>query len=383
MLLLEKNKSKIAQCIVFPVQDPQTSKVSELDIFIYQTDSVREALKKLNASGTKILLVVDEEDKLLGTVSDGDVRRFILSGSSITDPIEGVYNRKPLYIKQQDFTEDRAQKTLIENRVELLPLVNTEGKVVDFVMWDQLFSKGQEKVLSKPKIDIPVVIMAGGEGTRLDPFTRILPKPLIPVGEKTIIEIIMDKFGLYGVDSFCISINHKSQIIKAYFEEIKTKYSVKYIEEEIPLGTAGSLKFLHEKIKDSLLVSNCDIIVDCDYSELIAFHNDNSNDVSIVGSMKHFTVPYGVCEIENGGVLRKITEKPEYDFLVNTGMYILRKGTLDLIPPDRQFHITDLIEKVKDQGGKVGVYPISEKSWIDVGQWDEYRKSLAALGFQS
>jgi NDP-sugar pyrophosphorylase family protein len=221
--------------------------------------------------------------------------------------------------------------------------------------------------------------MAGGKGTRLDPFTRILPKPLIPIGDKAIIDIIMERFSRHGVKEYFVSVNHKAKMIRSYFEEMATQYRIHYIEEEKPLGTAGSLKFLKDRIKDSVLVSNCDTIIDCDYSEITKFHKNNNYQISIVGSLKHFIIPYGICEIENGGLLRNLTEKPEYDYLVNTGMYILTNETLDLIPENQQYHITDLIKTVKNNGGRIGVFPISEKSWIDIGQWDEYRKSLKSL----
>ena len=227
-----------------------------------------------------------------------------------------------------------------------------------------------------------MVIMAGGKGTRLDPFTRILPKPLIPIGDKAIIDIIMDKFADQGIKEFYVSINTKAHMIKSYFKEVNTKYSISYIEEEEPLGTAGSLKFLEGRIKGSVLVSNCDIIVDCDYAEVVDFHRNNGYDVTIVGSYRHFTIPYGICEIEKNGLLKDLKEKPEYDFLVNTGMTVLGKKTLGLIPAGEKFHITDLITRVRENRGKVGVFPINEKSWIDVGHWEEYHKSVKLLGIE-
>lgn len=348
-------------------------------IFIKKNTSIKDALKTLNKTAEKALLVVDDSVKLLGTLTDGDIRRYILSGKNITESadIGGVYNKKPIYISKRMFSIEAARETLIKNKIELLPILDEEGKVADYTTWTKVFSGGK---IARKKIEpMPVVIMAGGKGTRLDPFTRILPKSLIPVGEKAIIEVIMDKFYEYGISEFYISINHKAKMVKAYFEEINKKYVIHYLEEEYPLGTAGSLRFLRGKVKDSLMVSNCDIIVDCDYSEIVEFHKSNNYDITIIGSLKHFVIPYGVCVIEKNGLLTDMIEKPEHNFLVNTGMCILRKQTLDLIPHKQKFHITDLVKKARRSGGKVGVFPISESSWIDVGQWEEYKKSIHKL----
>jgi dTDP-glucose pyrophosphorylase len=348
-------------------------------LLIIRNASLKEAMKQMNDAGEKILLVVDEEKKFLGSLTDGDIRRWVLKEGSLQSSIDQICNKDPIFAGE-DYTNEEIRRLMLRNRIEWIPVVDRHNEIADVLLWKDLF---EESVMAlKDKLNIPVVIMAGGKGTRLDPFTKILPKPLIPIGKKAIIDIIMDKFSVYGINEFYISINHKAKMIKSYFEGIDTHYNIHYIEENQPLGTAGSLKFLQGRIKDSLIVSNCDIIVDCDYNELVAFHNRNGDDISIVGSFRHFTIPYGICEIENGGILTSITEKPEYDFLVNTGMSILNGKVLSLIPENQKFHFTDLIEAVRNNGGKVGVFPISEKSWIDVGQWEEYRNSVRLLGFE-
>ena len=217
--------------------------------------------------------------------------------------------------------------------------------------------------------------MAGGKGTRLDPFTKILPKPLIPINGEPIIKIIMDKFNEYQIKEFYISVNHQSRMIKAYFGDISSAYHIHYLEEVEPLGTAGSLRFLFGKIKGSFIVTNCDIIIDSDYHEILDYHQEKTNAITIVGAYKQYAIPYGVCEIENGGNLKNITEKPEYDFLVNTGFCVLQADILKYIPENKTYYMTDLIEAVRNKGGKVGIYPISENSWVDIGQWEEYKKA--------
>ena len=225
----------------------------------------------------------------------------------------------------------------------------------------------------------PVVIMAGGFGTRLAPFTTILPKPLIPVGDKSIVEHIIDRFLPYGIDDFYMTVNHKFKIIKSYFEDVKKEYSLKLVKESKPLGTAGSLKLLKEEIDDVFIVTNCDIIIHADYSEIVDLHIESGFDITLVSSMMNYKIPYGICEIDKGGSLIEIKEKPEYNFLISTGMYILNKKILDYIPDNEFFHITHLMEKVKENGGSVGVFPISENSWDDTGEWDEYKKTVKRL----
>ena len=341
--------------------------------------SVKKAMHKMDESGKRVLFVVNEKTKLEGALTDGDVRRWILREGSLTDEVRNVCNSRPLFVREGSSPEEM-KKLMLKERMEGLPVINADNQVVEVLFWDDLY--GEIRVSSAEKLDMPVVIMAGGKGTRLDPFTRILPKPLIPIGERTIIDIIMEKFSHHGIKEFYISINHKAKMIKSYFEEMDLGYVIHYIEEEKPLGTAGSLRFLHGKVDGSVIVSNCDIIVDCDYREVVDFHTSNGYDMTMVGSFRHFVIPYGICEIGKDGVLVNMTEKPEYDFLVNTGMSVLKSSTFALIDENRQFDITDLAEKIKANGGKVGVFPINEKSWIDIGQWEEYHKSLSAMGIK-
>ena len=221
--------------------------------------------------------------------------------------------------------------------------------------------------------------MAGGKGTRLEPFTYIMPKPLIPIGNKPIIEIIIERFAEFGINEFYISLNYKANMIKAYFEGRPISEFLHYILEDSPLGTAGALKKLKDLIKSTFIVSNCDIIVKSDYSKIIDFHKSGKYDLTLVASMHHYTIPYGVCYVENGGDLKEISEKPEYDFLINTGMYVLEPNVIDFIPENTFYHITHLIDNLKKNNRKVGVYPVYEKSWIDVGQWEEYKNAIKYL----
>lgn len=335
--------------------------------------TVKDAMKQMKNIGQKVIFVIDENNKLFGALSDGDIRKWILSEGKLTENVHKVCNQQPRSVSHGHH-EEHIKGLMLDRKIECIPVISEDNEVVNVITWDEIFAGKIAK--HREKIQIPVVIMAGGKGSRLDPFTKILPKALIPIGEKPIVEIIMDNFGEFGVREFYVSVNHKARMIRSYFEEHNSKYKVHYIEEEKPLGTAGSLKLLENEVSGSILVTNCDIIVESDYSDLVNFHKENKNDMTLVVSHRHYVIPYGICEIENGGQLKSIKEKPEYDLLVNTGMYVLESDMLKHLPENERFDITDLIEKAKAEGCKIGVFPISEKSWIDIGQWDEYHKAI-------
>ena len=348
---------------------------AELEKFlISEAFSVKEVMQRMSSIGRKTLFVVDVEEHLAGVVSDGDIRRWILNGGSLDVPVTKVCNANPKTVGES-FEMEQVRSVMLELRIEAIPVIDMDRQVIDIITWEKAFSDDTTTKKHAP-LKIPIVIMAGGKGSRLDPFTKILPKPLIPVGEKPIIEIIMDKFGEYGVNAFHLSLNHKGRMIKSYFEEVGDRYKISYIDEDKPLGTAGSLRALKNLPFESILVTNCDILVESDYSEIVKFHEEKNNDITLVVSCRRHVIPYGICEIENGGTLRVIHEKPVHDLLVNTGMYVIKTKVLDLIPPDTYCDITDLITNAKSQGYEVGVFPISETSWIDIGQWEEYHSAV-------
>lgn len=343
------------------------------NILIPKSSSVKEAMKLLDKTAEKILFVVEGNNKLIGSLSDGDIRRWILKDGDLNSTIDKVCF-KNTYSVQAGYDLNLVKEEILKRKIVYVPVLNYQNEIIEFLVWDKLF-EGKIIRKTKNKIDAEVVIMAGGKGTRLDPFTRILPKPLIPIGDKSILEIIIEKFTDYHHDRFFISVNHKAKIIKSYFEEIQPDYKLIFIEEDKPLGTIGSLKKLEGKVTKNILLTNCDIIIETDYSDLLKYHKENGNDITIVASLKHYNIPYGICEIENGGKLIDIKEKPEYDLLVNTGMYVLNPDVLKFIPENEFYHITHLIENIKSSR-KIGIYPTSENSWIDIGEWVEYKKAV-------
>jgi dTDP-glucose pyrophosphorylase len=338
--------------------------------------TIKQAMEQMKGIGQKVLYVVGDGNSLFGSLSDGDIRKWILAEGSLEESVEKACNVSPVSV---DETHDMAhvKQILLDLKIQSIPVVNGDGEVHDILEWDQVF----RDTISKPhgKISIPVVIMAGGRGTRLDPFTKVLPKPLIPIGDKPIIEIIMDRFHEYDVREFYVSVSHKVQMIKSYFEEMNEKYVIHYLEEDKPLGTVGGLKPLGKSRYKKFVITNCDIIIESDLAEIVDFHENERHDMTLVVSCRNYVIPYGVCNISNGGLLDCITEKPEYELLVNTGMYVVNREVLDVIPDNKSFDINELIMEAKGKGYKIGVFPISEESWIDVGQWEEYQKAIKKL----
>lgn len=334
--------------------------------------SIRDAIKTIDQGGLGIVFI-ESIEKIIGIITDGDFRRAILKGIKLDDNVVHILNKKFIHVNEH-VSEKIIINLFLENKIDRLPLLS-EGKLIKIYLRENFNLEGKT-ILPEKTLNIPVIIMAGGKGTRMAPFTHVLPKPLIPLGERSMLEVIMDEYNKYGFNNFNLSINYKGNLIKAYFDDVSHNYNISYLQEDEFLGTAGSLKLLKLKKETPIFVSNCDILIKENYLNVLTFHKKQKNDLTLISAMVHYKVPYGVCSIKNDGELYKLSEKPEYDFLVNTGMYILNSNVLDLIPDNKFFHITHLMEKIQQNGGKVGVYPVSEKSWIDVGQWEEYKSSL-------
>ena len=243
--------------------------------------------------------------------------------------------------------------------------------VIDYLTWNDFFKNEKKfEILNK----IPLVVMAGGKGTRMEPFTKIFPKALLPVKEKPIIQHIIEKFAQSGVNKFFITVNYKTVILKSFFSELNLNYSISFIHEKNPLGTVGGLRLLKNKVLTPFFVTNCDTIINVNYDNVYRFHLKNKNDLTLVASNKQYQVPYGVCQISKKGSLHKLIEKPKHDYLVNTGLYIMNPKVLNLIPKNKFLNINNLLKSIKRKKMKIGVYPVSEESWSDIGQWSEYNK---------
>ncbi len=331
-------------------------------------ENVLTALKRMDKIKRK-LLIVASENKFIGLLSIGDIQRAVINNHSFTDAISSIM-RNDYIVSGPDESIEEVKQRMLQLRTEFMPVVDSFNNLVHVHFWEEFFGINENKPIFKFKL--PVIVMAGGFGTRLKPLTNVLPKPLIPINEKTLIEEIFERFNNHGCDAFYISVNYKAELIEYYLTNQNMPYELHFFREEIPMGTAGSLSLLKDVVKETFFVTNCDILIEQDYSEVLKYHRDNKNELTVIATLKHIPIEYGTIETGEDGLLMDLKEKPEITFKVNTGMYILEPHLLKEIPENRIFHITELIEAIKDRGGRVGVFPISEKSWIDIGNWEEY-----------
>tara|TARA_B100000900_G_scaffold125621_1_gene106004 strand:- start:704 stop:1750 length:1047 start_codon:yes stop_codon:yes gene_type:complete len=338
--------------------------------YIKPENTINSAIKKINLNSHGCLIVVDNNMRLLGTLSDGDIRKALLKKKKLKDKIQNIFFKKSIFVYRDNYSKNLLKKLILKKNYPIIPVIDKTKKVYDIFYKEKL---NINKIKSKNKISTNVVIMAGGKGTRLQPFTNILPKPLIPINGKPVIKHIIDKFEKYGFSNFHLTLNYKAEIMKAYFKEINTKYKLNYIQEKKPLGTVGGLRQLYKKIKNYLIVTNCDTIINANYLNILNYHKKNKFDMTIVASKKKFVIPYGICRTNNK-TLKKLEEKPSYSFLANSGFYILNKEILGLIPHNKYYNINQLLDVIKKTKLKVGVFKISDNAWIDTGQWSELNK---------
>lgn len=332
-------------------------------------------MKLMDSSKVRTLFVFSG-DHFESIVTIGDIQRAIIHNVALKEPVSLILNKNKIYGYQQE-GETRIKEKMRKMRAEVMPILDNQGELVDVWFWSDLFQKTE--LTERDKINLPVVIMAGGKGTRLKPITNVIPKPLVPIGDKTILETILDQFEEIGCTKFYMSVNYKADIMKYYLGQLDHKYDIEFFQEEKPLGTIGSVSLLKGKINTPFFVSNCDSINDQDYRDVYDYHVQNHNDLTIVTMVKSFKIPYGVIETGEDGLMVSLSEKPELTYQVNTGVYILNPTCIDEIPENEFFHITHLMEKIKARGGRVGCFPVSEQAWKDMGEWPEYLKMINVL----
>lgn len=338
-------------------------------------DTIVSALKQMDGHRTKLVFVFDG-DKFECILTIGDIQRAIIRQANLSDPISTILDRDKIYVSDKDSIE-HIKDVMFKELIDCMPVLNDAGEIVDVLFWHDVFTEAVAD--NRAKIDLPVVIMAGGKGTRLKPITNVIPKPLVPVGDKTILEVIMDQFEGIGCKKFYMSVNYKADMMEYYLSQLDHKYDIEFFMEDKPLGTIGSVLLLKGKITTPFFVSNCDSINEQDYRDVYDYHINNHNDMTIVTMVKNFTIPYGVIETGEDGLMVSLKEKPEHTYMVNTGVYILNPELIDEIPKGEFFHITHLMEKVKARGGRVGCFPVSEDAWKDMGEWPEYLKMIKVL----
>ncbi len=330
-------------------------------LIITADKSVLQAMRQLSDTACRILLLCDS-DTLKGVITDGDIRRFILKGGELEESCERAANLSPRTVKKGETAA--AEKIMREVDTTAVPIVGENNMLCG------LLSHGYNDVCYGKKVNLPVVVMAGGLGTRLYPYTKILPKPLIPIGDLPIAEHIVNRFQNAGCDKFYFVVNHRKNMIKSYFNET-TKYDITYIDEDKPLGTAGGLQLLDGMIDTPFFMTNCDILVEADYENIYAEHKKNENVISVVTAFKHIVIPYGVVELNEGGSIKSFSEKPQINVLTNTGFYIVEPEVIRSLAPDESISMPEIIEKYKEQGRRIGAYPVREDAYMDMGQLEE------------
>lgn len=333
--------------------------------------TVVEALQRLDACARGILFVVDEGNRLKGAITDGDIRRWLLKTGNLKGCISQFMNKNPKILYETE--SSKAREMMAQYRITAIPVLTASGVLKDIIFYNQEGSENAGKAKHSIQ-NVPVVIMAGGKGTRLYPYTKILPKPLIPIGDVPIMERIIGKFREFGTKEFYATVNYRKSMIKSYFSEVAAGYTLSYIEEKEPLGTAGSLSLIETPFQEPFFVTNCDILIDTDYEELYEHHKASGNAMTMVTALKNILVPYGVVNSKENGVIVSLEEKPKLSYFVNTGMYVLNPEIVKEIPEHTFYHITDLAERLMKQGKQVGMYPISEDSFLDMGEFEEMHR---------
>ncbi|WP_320667166.1 nucleotidyltransferase family protein [Prochlorococcus sp. MIT 1307] len=334
-------------------------------VFIPPSASLIEAISVIDKGALQVALIVDKSNVLLGVLTDGDIRKALLDNRPLTEPVEEYMTKEYKFVRE-DSSIGEALEIMRNYSLMQIPVLDKDNKVIEI----RLLSEE----LGSRKSDTPVVIMAGGKGKRLIPYTNDCPKPMLKIGEKPILEIIMSQCIDQGFREFYLSVNYlKEQIIDYFGDGSKWNVSIKYLVEESPLGTAGSLYLIQQSIKESLLIINGDILTNFDLSKLVKYHKKNHSKITLCARQYQVEIPFGVVETDGIEILN-IVEKPTIYNLVSAGVYVIEASILKLIPSNRFFDMPDLLLLAKKSGEKVIVYPIHEY-WLDIGKPESLEKA--------
>lgn len=331
--------------------------------------TLSRSMQDIDANTNGILFLVDEGGRLIGCLTDGDIRRFLLAGGKMDDMAINAANKHP----KVAHALEEAKALYHKKNYVVIPIVDEEGRIVD------LYNGEGNPVKKRNPLNIPVVINAGGKGTRLEPFTKVLPKPLIPVGDLPIVELIMKEYQTYNCDEFHIIVNYKRELMKAYFADNENHYNITWYDEEKPLGTGGGLSLLRGKFDSTFFFANCDALLTANYERMLEFHRENGNVITMICAYKNMTIPYGIVDMGINGKIEAMREKPLMSFLTNTGIYIVEPEVIDDIEDGVPIGFPDIVERERKKGKKVAVFPVSENDWMDMGQLSELEKMRIKL----
>lgn len=325
--------------------------------------SILQALVVINKSLNLTVFVVDENKKLLGTLTDGDVRRYLINGGQLNDSVVNAVNKSFSKIEKEDSDTLKKLKEFKARDIKLVPVVNSKGEINDVY----------DLVHFKSHLPIDAVLMAGGKGERLRPLTEKTPKPLLPVGGKCIIDHNVDRLISYGVKNISVTVNYLKEQIEEHFAEPRNGIKVNTCREPKYLGTIGSIRFVEKFYNDTILVMNSDLFTNIDYEDFYLHFIENDADMSVAAAPYDVSIPYGILDLD-GREVKGLCEKPKYNYYANAGIYLIKKSALTVIPDDMFFNATDLIEKLISENKKVIRYPLNG-TWIDIGSLQEYQKA--------
>lgn len=335
------------------------------DHIIRQDLTLLDALKRINSLSPDplVLFVVDEQNRMVGTLTDGDSRRALIAGASVNDKAEKVMLRNFHYMRLDDITNVQEIRHQKEMQMKLVPILDEERHIVDIINLERF----------KTRLPIDAVLMAGGKGERLRPLTEKTPKPLLKVGEKCIIDHNVDRLISYGIQHISVTVNYLKEQIEEHYSSPRNGVQIQTVREPKFLGTIGSIKFVPKFHNDTVLLMNSDLFTNIDYEDFFLHFEQNDAEMSVAAIPYNVSIPYGILDLD-GRNIQGLLEKPKYNYYANAGIYLIKRRALDMIPQDTFFNATDLVEKLISEGKRVIRYPLNG-TWIDIGNPQEYQKA--------
>lgn len=335
------------------------------DHLIKQDITLLEALSRINSVAPEplVLFVLDENNRMVGTLTDGDSRRALIAGASVNDKVEKIMHRNFNYMKVEDIDDVKEIKRQRDLQMKLIPVLDAGKHIIEIINLEKY----------KTRLPIDAVLMAGGKGERLRPLTEKTPKPLLKVGEKCIIDHNIDRLIDYGVKHISVTVNYLKEQIEEHFNKPRGDVQVNTVREPKFLGTIGSIRFVKEFYNDTVLVMNSDLFTNIDYEHFYLHFKEHNADMSVAAVPYDVDIPLGILNLD-GRNITGLSEKPHFDYYANAGIYLIKKSALELIPEDQMFHSTDLVEALIAAGRKVIRFPIGG-TWIDIGTPQEYRRA--------
>ena len=335
------------------------------DHLIQQDITLLEALSRINSVAPEplVLFVLDENNRMVGTLTDGDSRRALIVGASVHDKVEKIMHKSFNYMKVEELENVNEIKRQRELKMRLVPVLDAEMHIVEIINLERY----------KTRLPIDAVLMAGGKGERLRPLTEKTPKPLLPVGGKAIIDHNIDRLIDNGVKHISVTVNYLGAQLEEHFKEPRGGIKIETVREPKFLGTIGSIRFVKEFYNDTVLVMNSDLFTNINYEDFYLHFKEHKADMSVAAVPYTVSVPYGIFDLE-GRDIQGLIEKPTYNYYANAGIYLIKRSALDEIPNDTFFNATDLIEKLIGEGKKVIRFPLNG-TWIDIGSHQEYTRA--------